>query len=56
MKKITTEIKNKDGKTIIRQKFADKIEIAKTYDNLVVGYSKLWEKLSQDIAEHLIQK
>ena len=36
--------------------FADKIEIAKTYDNLVVGYSKLWEKLSQDIAEHLIQK
>ena len=49
-------IKNKDGKTIIRQKFSDKIEIAKTYDDLVIGYSKLWEKLSQDIAEHLIQK
>jgi uncharacterized lipoprotein YmbA len=49
-------IKNTKGKTIVHQKFTDKIEIGKTYDDLVVGYSKLWSKLSQDIAKQLIQK
>lgn len=49
-------IKNTKGKTIVRQKFADKIKIGKTYDDLVVGYSKLWSKLSEDIAKQLIQK
>jgi uncharacterized lipoprotein YmbA len=49
-------IKNTKGKTIVHQKFTDKIEIGKTYDDLVVGYSKLWSKLSEDIAKQLIQK
>lgn len=46
-------IKNKYGKTVLRQKFTDQITIKNTYSDLVNGYSKLWENLSLVIARHL---
>ena len=58
--KITLEawytIKNKSGQILIRNKFIDSVQIEKSYDDLANGYSKLLNRLTQDIAHTLIKK
>ncbi len=49
-------IKNKSTKMLARQKFANTVEIGKTYDDLAQGYSQLLAQLSQEIAGVLIKK
>ena len=48
-------IKNKEGKILLRQKFTQTVDIDKSYDDLALGYSQLWMKLSQQIAKNLIK-
>ncbi len=49
-------IKDKNGQTIVNQKFVNTIKIGKTYDDLALGYSQLLADLSREIANILIQK
>ncbi|MDY6408020.1 MAG: PqiC family protein [Pseudomonadota bacterium] len=49
-------IKNKSGQTLIRNKFADSVQIGKSYDDLANGYGQLLTRLSQNIAHALIKK
>ena len=49
-------IKNNSGKTLVRQKFTDIVEIGKSYNDLAVGFSQLLNKLSQNISLNLIKK
>ena len=48
-------IKDKKGKIITQQKFADTVNIGKTYDKVAVGYSQLLAELSQEIAGILVE-
>lgn len=48
-------IKNKAGRLLARQKFADSVQIGNSYDDLANGYSHLWKKLSQQITNSLIK-
>ena len=49
-------IKNKSGQILIRNKFIDSVQIGKSYDDLANGYSKLLNRLTQNIAHTLIKK
>ena len=49
-------IKNKSEQILSRNKFADSIQIGKSYNDLTNGYNKLLNKLSQDIAYTLIKQ
>lgn len=49
-------IKNKQGTLILRRKFARTISIGKSYDDLVGGYALLWQALSKEIANDLIER
>ena len=46
-------IKDKNGKVLTHKKFTKTAEIGKKYEDLVNGYSTLWMRLSQAIAEQL---
>lgn len=48
-------IKDKKGKIITQQKFADTVNIGKTYDKVAVGYSQVLAELSQEIAGILVE-
>ena len=47
-------IQDAEGKTLARQKFLAEHPIGKTYDDLADGYSQLWSKFSQKIAQAII--
>jgi len=49
-------VKDKTKKILAHQKFESTTRIGKTYDDLALGYSKLFEALSQQIAQVLIKK
>ncbi len=49
-------IKNDSGKILTQQKFESTVQIGKTYDDVAKGYSQLLARLSQAIAQMLIQQ
>ena len=49
-------VKDREGKTLVHQKFTDVVLIGKTYDDFAQGCSQLLAHLSRAIAESLIQQ